>query len=147
MISIGTQYAWNLLAVTAMSFQCSMAGLSVVAARKKFGVEYPDMGSGRFSSKLNEEQWLEFNNVMRVHQNYVEGLPIATITTLVSGLFYPKLSAISGAVYILGRFIYGLGYASRGASGRLVGVFILDAGLVTNLIASLVGIYHVLSKK
>ncbi|OMJ15307.1 Microsomal glutathione S-transferase 3 [Smittium culicis] len=147
MIAIGTQYAWNLLAVTAMSVQCSMAGLSVAVARKSIGIEYPDMGSGRFSSKLTDEQWLEFNNVMRVHQNYVEGLPVATITTLVSGLFYPKLSAISGAVYILGRFIYGIGYANKGASGRMAGALILDAGLVTNLIASLVGIYHVLSKK
>jgi hypothetical protein len=34
---------------------------------------YPDMGNGRFSAKLSDEEWLKFNYAQRAHQNYVEG--------------------------------------------------------------------------
>ena len=32
---------------------------------------YPDMGSGRYSAKLTMDQWTDFNNAQRAHQNYV----------------------------------------------------------------------------
>ncbi|OLY80545.1 Microsomal glutathione S-transferase 3 [Smittium mucronatum] len=141
-ITIGTQYTWNLLAVTAMCFQCALAGFSVGGARKKFGVDYPDMGSGRFTAKLTDAQWIEFNNVMRVHQNYVEQLPIVIVATLVSGIFYPTLSALLGGIYITGRYLYGVGYTKSGASGRYPGAPMLNLSMFLNLILCFIGIFN-----
>ena len=40
----------------------------------------------------------------------------------VGGLSYPIVTAIMGAVYIIGRIIYSIGYLTRkGSNGRLVG--------------------------
>jgi hypothetical protein len=30
---------------------------------------YPDMGSGRYSAKLSDEEWIKFNNYQRAHYN------------------------------------------------------------------------------
>lgn len=51
------------------------------------------MGNGRFSEKLTDDQWKEFNNYQRAHQNYVEGLAMAISFQLFAGLFYPRAAA------------------------------------------------------
>ena len=33
---------------------------------------FPDCGDGRYSAKLPYKDWVNFNNAMRVHQNFVE---------------------------------------------------------------------------
>ena len=32
---------------------------------------YPDMGNGRYSEKLSYKEWYNYNNIQRVHQNFV----------------------------------------------------------------------------
>ncbi|OMJ13310.1 Microsomal glutathione S-transferase 3, partial [Smittium culicis] len=110
----------------------------------KYKVDYPDMGSGRFSAKLSDKEWAEFNNIMRVHQNYVEQLPLAILSVLVNGLFNPIQSAIAGEVYIIGRFIYAYGYKSHGPKGRMTGAMITILAILFNVGSSFVGIYNTL---
>jgi len=38
------------------------------------------MGSGLYASKLDEEDWVTFNNAQRAHYNYLEG--VASILAL-----------------------------------------------------------------
>ncbi|PVZ97751.1 hypothetical protein BB558_006285 [Smittium angustum] len=140
MISVSPEYNWNLLAATLMGVQCFYSGLRVYAARRKYNVDYPDMGSGRFAAKLSDKDWKDFNNIMRTHQNYVEQIPIAISAVLIGGLFNPKLTAILGGVYILGRAIYNFGYSRFGPPGRLFGVLFIDVGLLGMLGSNLVGI-------
>eukprot|EP00005_Dracoamoeba_jomungandri_P005421 CAMPEP_0174258656 /NCGR_PEP_ID=MMETSP0439-20130205/7616_1 /TAXON_ID=0 /ORGANISM="Stereomyxa ramosa, Strain Chinc5" /LENGTH=156 /DNA_ID=CAMNT_0015342247 /DNA_START=37 /DNA_END=507 /DNA_ORIENTATION=+ len=100
---------------------------------------YPDMGNGRYSQKLTHEQWLEFNNYQRAHYNYVEGAASIMTLELLAGLFYPKLSAIAGFVYVIGRALYAIGYRRNGPQGRLIGALLLDGGIVTLFGAAVYG--------
>ncbi|RKP07918.1 hypothetical protein THASP1DRAFT_24009 [Thamnocephalis sphaerospora] len=108
-------------------------GFAVVAARKKYNVPYPDMGSGIYASKLDEKDWVAFNSVMRSHLNLSEQLPGYLILLLLSGLHYPRAAAIAGATYTLGRFVYARGYRSQGPQGRMGGAMLSMASMVTLL--------------
>ena len=158
-----------------MAFQVIIiGGMYVGSARKKFGVKYPDMGDGRYAAKLTDDQWKEFANNQRVHQNYVEGIasavtlevrgrlisspnlsylphtpsrrsnlshptptprrtdhhPAVRGKQLISGLFFPKASAILGLVYMVGRQVYAAGYSRNGPDGRMYGALLFDLALV-----------------
>lgn len=70
----------NLLAASSIAFHVIIVGgMYVGAARKKYGIKYPDMGNGRYAKKLTDAQWVDFNNHQRVHQNYVEGVTAAVV--------------------------------------------------------------------
>ena len=85
------------------------------------GRGYPEMGQGRFADKLSDEQWVAFNNAQRVHGNYVEQLPSTLLLLLVSGLGAPRVAVPMGALYIVGRALFGMGYRSNGPRGRMLG--------------------------
>ncbi|OLY80546.1 Microsomal glutathione S-transferase 3 [Smittium mucronatum] len=141
MFSLPDDYAWVLLTVSTMSAQCLIAGMSVFKARDKYNIKYPDMGSGRLSTKLSDTEWSQFNSLNRIHLNYVEQLCPATITTLFSGLFYPIPSSIFGAVYIFGRYLYGKGYSKNGPNGRINGMITFNSALTMNLMVFCFGFY------
>ena len=104
------------------------------------------MGNGRFSQKLTDEQWKDFNNYQRAHYNYVEGVASAITLNLISGLFFPVYSGVLGAAYIVGRFLYAYGYIKYGPKGRGSGATILDIALVVMLGMSIYGPVQLLLK-
>ena len=53
---------------------------------------YPDTGNGRYSMKLQYKEWYQFNCAQRCHMNYIEGLPLIVVGTLVGGIAYPFLT-------------------------------------------------------
>mmetsp|Transcript_6676 Transcript_6676/g.16848 ORF Transcript_6676/g.16848 Transcript_6676/m.16848 type:complete len:181 (-) Transcript_6676:132-674(-) len=149
MVEIGPDYVWSLFVACVIGFQCLLQGFAVGRLRSKFfdakkfdkhkseygGKSipkggYPDMGCGRFSSKLTYEQWFQFNNYQRVHGNYVEGVATAIVLQLVGSIFYTRVCVVAGLTYILGRVLYAVLYRSVGPSGRLPGAILLDASLV-----------------
>lgn len=75
---------------------------------------YPDMGGGQFSNKLSMDEWMEFANAQRAHYNYVEGVASILVFLLISGLFFPRYTALCGITYIVGRVLYGAGYKAKG---------------------------------
>ena len=82
---------------------------------------WPDSGDGRFSQKLPYKDWMHFNNSMRVHQNFVEQLPIMLTFLLIGGLVLPKMSAIVGVLVVVSRALYSLSYVKLGPNWRPVG--------------------------
>jgi glutathione S-transferase len=48
------------------------------------------------------------------------------VLLLLSGLYFPVAAAAMGLATIVGRFIYSVGYANGGPSGRFIGVLIND---------------------
>ena len=46
-------------------------------------------GNGRYGSVLGYKQWYKFNNIYRVHQNFVEMMPQLLGLPLVCGLVFP----------------------------------------------------------
>jgi len=138
-LSITAEFVWPLMMAAAMNVQLQMIAFSVVPIRKKLGVPYPDMGSGRHAAKLSDEDWTTFMSHQRGHYNYVEQFAAAQSALLISGIFYPRFAAAVGAVYIVGRQLYAWGYRSRGPNGRMVGVALLDIALFTLFGTSLWG--------
>jgi len=47
---------------------------------------------------------------------------------ILNGFFNPRLSAIFGLIWIIGRFLYGRGYATQGPDGRKIGGTISHLG-------------------
>ena len=82
------------MTASAIAFHVVFTGSYAAAARTKYKIEYPDMGSGRYSAKLTDEQWKDFNNAQRAHYNYVEGVASAITLQLLGGIFYPKTVAM-----------------------------------------------------
>ncbi|OMH85368.1 Microsomal glutathione S-transferase 3 [Zancudomyces culisetae] len=141
MVDVYGDYKYNILAAAAMFLQCHIAGIKCYRARLRYKVDYPDMGSGRYSDKLSDKEWVEFNSIIRVHQNYVEQLPIAVGSVLMGGLYFPKFTAILGGVYVLSRLMYAYGYSNFGPNGRLTGAICQNLSAMVNLVACFVGVF------
>jgi len=138
-------YGVILLEVLVICLHCTITGFAIGGLRKQFFNEkfmqknfptlkgakggFPDMGQGRISDKLSDDEWFRFNNAQRAHYNYVEGLPAIVCSLLVSGISYPRFSFVLGVVYIVGRALYISGYLTKGPAGRTPGVYILDLAL------------------
>ena len=92
-------------------------------ARKKYGVKYPNLYAP--PGHKNEEA---FNCAQRAHQNTVESQALFLVELVIVGLFYPLFAATCGALYSVGRILYGYGYATKGPDGRLIGSLISHLG-------------------
>ncbi|KAJ1728640.1 hypothetical protein LPJ72_005375 [Coemansia sp. Benny D160-2] len=123
-IVIGSNFGYTVFAAIGITLQCFVAAESVSSARKKYNVNYPDNGGGRYSDKLSDEDWVAFNNVKRTSDNYLEQVGMVLVALVLAGLYQPKLAASFGAVYMLGRFAYTRGYVAGGAEKRLYGAYI-----------------------
>jgi len=152
--TIPSEYAWILLECGIIVTQCVTTGYICFGVRQRMFNKhffdthfphikpppingYPDMGHGRFADKLSDDEWIEFNSYQRAHYNYVEGAPAILTNLLVSGLYYPRFTAVCGAAYIVGRAMYAAGYQAKGPNGRMMGVLIVDAALIAATASSL----------
>eukprot|EP01095_Lingulamoeba_sp_RSL-Kostka_P006401 TRINITY_DN1_c0_g1_i1.p1 TRINITY_DN1_c0_g1~~TRINITY_DN1_c0_g1_i1.p1 ORF type:complete len:183 (-),score=78.10 TRINITY_DN1_c0_g1_i1:379-927(-) len=156
---VSEEYALVLFTVVIMAFQVIITSFGVGSRRKKYFTKeffeknfdnvdpskhklgYPDMGNGRFSSKLTLEQWADFNNAQRAHYNYIEQFASVAVFNLVGGLFFPNFCAALGLVYIIGRALYAIGYKASGPGGRLFGVLLVDLSFLCMFGAACYGLY------
>lgn len=147
----------------ALAMQCFMIGFMVSPLRSKlfdkaffekhfpgnkevataFKGGYPDMGSGQLAAKLSLEDWAKLNSAQRAQYNYMEALPMVLMLLFVSGLTLPKLAFCTGAVCLVGRQVYALGYIKNGPKGRVTGAIIFDIALVIFLILSIYSVYTI----
>merc|ERR1711935_70876 len=97
--------------------------IQVVVARKKYGVQYPALYAPQ--GHKNET---EFNSVQRAHQNTLENWASIQILMILNGLVNPRYAAGFGAVWVVGRVIYGFGYATGGPTGRRMGGIVSHLG-------------------
>ncbi|KAJ3127662.1 hypothetical protein HK098_006007 [Nowakowskiella sp. JEL0407] len=123
-IQLSPEYAYVLLTSLAINLQCTLTGSQIGGLRRKLGVKYPDMGSGRYAAKLNDKDWENFNNYQRVHYNYIETATQTNVLLLAAGLFQPLVAAGFGVAYIIGRSIYSTMYVNGGADKRMYGALI-----------------------
>mmetsp|Transcript_90676 Transcript_90676/g.189572 ORF Transcript_90676/g.189572 Transcript_90676/m.189572 type:complete len:161 (+) Transcript_90676:123-605(+) len=75
--------------------------LLVVRARHKYDVQYPAL----YAPPGHKDE-IAFNCVQRTHQNTLESWAMVMITMLFCGLVFPITSAISGMLWVFGRFVY-----------------------------------------
>ena len=88
---------------------------------------YPDMGNGRYSAKLSYKEWFEFNNLQRIHYNYLESVACIIIWLLIGGLApnFTWAAVGLGGANLVGRVIYHVGYSMKGPKGRVAGFIIV----------------------
>ena len=106
------------------------------------------MGEGRYAEKLSYKDWVEFNNAVRVHLNFVEALPMTVFFLFVGGLTLPKFAVFTGFFNVLTRLIYTCMYLKRGSDARVIGavagslfVYLLGAASFVDLICIAAGGY------
>ena len=85
----------------------------IIALRKKLDIKYPEMTS--------HGKHPEFECAQRVHQNTLELLPFFYPALFVGGLRHPKAAAALGALFLVGRVVYSIGYWSGEPKKRLPG--------------------------
>lgn len=87
---------------------------NVMRARKKYNVKYPMLYSPDNQT---------FNCIQRAHQSTLETYPQFLLLLMVGGLQYPRVAAVGGVVYLLGRIAYAIGYSTGDPQKRVWGSF------------------------
>jgi len=113
-MSLPADYGYVVLTGVGAIFMVMWKGVRVGQARKRFGVEYPDMYSKDSTT---------FNCIQRAHQNTLENLPQFFFLLTMGGLSHPVLSACGGWVWIAGRVVYAIGYSTGEPRKRVRGAF------------------------
>ena len=85
---------------------------------------FPDSGCGFYADKLSYKEWYELNNVLRVHSNFIENIPVIVFILAVGGIYFPLIALIVGAVNVISRPVYIQGYLKHGSIGRLNGAYL-----------------------
>lgn len=95
-------YGFAVLDVALYSILLAWIGSQVIKARKTYNVPLP-------AAYENKEDSI-FNRYQRAHANSLEGAPTFFVTLLLSALVTPILSSIAGFIFIIGRYLYCVGY-------------------------------------
>ncbi|CAI5734581.1 unnamed protein product [Hyaloperonospora brassicae] len=117
------------LLVVGLLFVNVWAGVQVGRARKRYGVDYPQMYADK-----SDKNAKAFNCVQRGHQNILENVPIFLALLFTSSIYRPQLAVTAGLFRILGFILYMRGYASGDPKKRMQGGFghlavLVNAGL------------------
>lgn len=105
--------------------------VTVGKARARTGLKYPlEYHPGVLEEKDDREKWL-FNCTQKSHQvhpltsrltkNLLESLPTFFILFNICSATFPRYGAALGAMWLLGRVAYHVGYSSQGPGGRRFG--------------------------
>ena len=62
-----------------------------------------------------------FNCYQRAHQNTLENYPTFLILLGLGGIEYPEIAAISGVLWLIGRYLYAQGYYTGDPAKRMRG--------------------------
>mmetsp|Transcript_21965 Transcript_21965/g.24797 ORF Transcript_21965/g.24797 Transcript_21965/m.24797 type:complete len:171 (-) Transcript_21965:158-670(-) len=166
-ITLEAEYGYVIWTAVAICLECMFTGYYIMSVRQKtfteefmeqfhsehsraFGLPpakhgYPDMGSGRYSDKLEYKEWVIFNNAQRAHYNFVEGLTPTVVVTLVAGISFPIYASILGCLILVGRFLYASFYTTpKGAQARFPGVTLFQLGFWGNLVLGCISAYNLL---
>ena len=92
-LSLPQDYGYVISAGLGATFMVMWKGIRVGMARKKYGVEYPDMYSK--DSRI-------FNCIQRAHQNTLENLPQFFFLLTMGGVSHPILAGAAGWMWVVG---------------------------------------------
>ncbi|KAI8337420.1 hypothetical protein BC941DRAFT_425227 [Chlamydoabsidia padenii] len=126
-IVVPSEYGY-VLAVSAVSaLQLAWLAAGVGAARKKAGVPYPYVYAEKSEVEKTDGEKDKakhlFNCAQRAHQNTLEYFPVFNTLLLIGGISHPEISAGAGAVYLVGRIAYAIGYKTGEVKKRSRGSF------------------------
>ncbi|KAF0974859.1 hypothetical protein FDP41_006333 [Naegleria fowleri] len=131
-LAIPSAFGYVLAVALAYTLELFVFGSIVGHMRKKHKVPYPDVTGAP-----------EFNRAMRVHYNALEGSPFFFVGLILSGLYWPEVSALAGVVYIIGRAVYCVGYL-QAPEKRSAGAIIFHLAELVFLVLSVIFIGKVI---
>jgi glutathione S-transferase len=145
-IELPSEYGYVILSCVVCPFVSSlMIGGSVMAARKSFDVQYPNL----YATPGFHKQADAFNRVQRGHQSIFESLGCFIPAALIGGSKYPLFVSVSGIFYCVGSYLYMAGYADtkldvdkarhmKGGPIRFLGLF-MAVGSCVSVAGSMIG--------
>ncbi|KAK8845416.1 hypothetical protein IAR55_006129 [Kwoniella newhampshirensis] len=108
----------------------------VMRLRKEAGVAYPAAYATEADAAKDFKK-MKFNCAQRAHYNTLENIPYVLALFAFLSIFYPKIASVSMSVWILGRFIYTIGYATGDPKRRIGPTYFTSyLGLITMVIGS-----------
>ena len=102
---------------------------------------YPDSGNGRYAKQLPYADWYKMNNGQRAQINFLEQITFILVCSLVASLSFPEYAFWLQIGFIVGRFLFTVGYTSSGPNARLPGALIMDVCILAALVLSGMTIY------
>lgn len=145
-LQIPQQYGYVILTCVVGPFvTSSVLGNVVMAARKKYGVDYPNL----YATPGFHKDADAFNRIQRGHQSLFEVLPLFIAAALIGGLKHPITVAVEGFLFCVGSYLYQVGYADtkldveqarhlKGGPIRVIG-FLGTVGAAISVAGSLSG--------
>jgi glutathione S-transferase len=97
-------YGYVFAVLGASFFMNMFLVINVVRARMKYDIKYPLLYAPQ-----GHKYEKEFNCAQRAHQNTLESHSMVMLMMCVAGLIYPITAASFGAIWCIGRIIYGYG--------------------------------------
>lgn len=120
--------AWPVLVTLAALLQFFWTGILVSNARRKYNIDAPATTGNP-----------DFERVFRVQANTLEWLPIFLVSLWLFSLYWdPRIAALLGAVWIVGRVMYALGY-SKAADQRSMGFLVQAIAVLLLFLGALIG--------
>lgn len=116
--------------------------ISVIKARKAAKVALPALFASEEEAKADIAKH-RFNCAQKASMNFSEHVGGFVAAVLVSGFFFPKISAGLAATWIFGRVFYHQGYSTGDPKKRMRGG-IASVALLSLTVLSLVGTYKAL---
>ncbi|KAA1068434.1 hypothetical protein PGT21_025152 [Puccinia graminis f. sp. tritici] len=120
--SFPQDYGYVTLAAASTGFLGLFQTMAVGRARKAAKVPYP-ISYVSHEEALGDPAKMKFNCAQRAHANTLESLPFFLFSLLFTGLRHPRFSASCGALWVVGRVFYTLGYNTGDPAKRSRGVF------------------------
>ncbi|KAI5453449.1 hypothetical protein NCC49_005926 [Naganishia albida] len=119
-----SNYAYVALAAAGTLWLNIFQVMTVSKARKAAGLKYPIYMAENSVAEKDPKAY-RFNCTQRAHANTLEFAPTFLFGLLYSGLYYPRAAATLGAFWLVGRFLYTVGYATgqpekRNTSGGVI---------------------------
>ncbi|GBG58867.1 hypothetical protein CBR_g266 [Chara braunii] len=116
-VALTADFGYVILATAFAILAHQWMGIRVGKARKEYGVNYPVM----YANKIDNKNAEKFNCVQRGHQNSLEILPQFFVLFFIASLQFPRTAAVLGAVFVVGRIVYFLGYSTGNPKARVYG--------------------------
>ena len=145
-LTVPTNYGYTILTCAVLPTITSIVmGGTVMSARKKYNVPYPNL----YATPGFHKQADEFNRAQRGHQSMFEVLTGFTAMALLGGVKHPITAAVAGVCFCVGNVLFLMGYADtalaiesarykKGGVLKHVGM-ILALGTSISLAGSIVG--------
>ncbi|KAF8507644.1 membrane-associated proteins in eicosanoid and glutathione metabolism [Hysterangium stoloniferum] len=110
-LTLDESYAWVILAGVSTGWLTLWQGINVSRHRKAAKIAYPQLYAEKSEAAASVEAH-KFNCAQRAHQNTLENLPQILFFLTFTGCKYPIAAASLGGLWVVGRVLYTMGYAT-----------------------------------